>query len=117
MDYHEQGPWPHRSATGCLLDVRRVIDPRRVQYIDGVDTCEGRLLTFSNVLHHRIGSFKPIDPSKPGHRKIVVMFLVDPNVKVISTAHVPCQRMDRYGEAAAHAWTYTPRSVLQQYIE
>ena len=63
-----------------------------VQEIGSVETREGRLLTFPNVLQHRVGSFKLADPTKPGHRKIVVLFLVDPNIKVISTAHVPCQQ-------------------------
>ena len=65
-----------------------------VQEIGGVETREGRLLTFPNVLQHRVGSFKLADPSKPGHRKIVALFLVDPNIKVISTAHVPCQQQE-----------------------
>ncbi|KAJ3569056.1 hypothetical protein NP233_g5304 [Leucocoprinus birnbaumii] len=32
--------------------------------------------------------------TKPGHRKILALFLVDPNIKIISTANVPCQRQD-----------------------
>jgi hypothetical protein len=35
-----------------------------------------------------------VDPTKPGHRKILALFLVDPYVRVISTANVPCQRRD-----------------------
>ena len=65
-----------------------------VQEIGSVETREGRLLTFPNVLQHRVGSFKLADPTKPGHRKIVALFLVDPNIKVISTAHVPCQQQE-----------------------
>ncbi|KIM39109.1 hypothetical protein M413DRAFT_447453 [Hebeloma cylindrosporum] len=65
-----------------------------VQEIGGVETREGRLLTFPNILQHRVGPFKLADPTKPGHRKIVALFLVDPNIKVISTAHVPCQQQE-----------------------
>jgi len=65
-----------------------------VQEIGNVETREGRLLTFLNVLQHCVGSFKLADPTKPGHRKIVALFLVDPNIKVISTAHVPCQQQE-----------------------
>jgi len=64
------------------------------QDVGGVDTREGRLLTFPNILQHRVGSFKLEDPTKPGHRKIVALFLVDPNIKIISTANVPCQQQD-----------------------
>ena len=63
-----------------------------------VDTREGRLLTFPNILQHRVGLFKLADPTKPGHRKIIVLFLVDPNIRIISTAHVPCQRRDWWWE-------------------
>ena len=70
-----------------------------VQEIGGVETREGRLLTFPNVLQHRVGPFKLADPTKSGHRKIVALFLVDPNIKVISTAHVPCQQQDWWWEA------------------
>lgn len=69
-----------------------------VQDVGSVETREGRLLTFPNVLQHRVGPFKLADPTKPGCRKIVALFLVDPNVKVISTAHVPCQRQDWWWE-------------------
>ncbi|KAF8885254.1 hypothetical protein CPB84DRAFT_138098 [Gymnopilus junonius] len=63
-----------------------------VQEIGNVETREGRLLTFPNILQHRVGPFRLADPKKPGHRKIVALFLVDPNIKVISTANVPCQQ-------------------------
>ncbi|PPR03722.1 hypothetical protein CVT24_007370, partial [Panaeolus cyanescens] len=70
-----------------------------VQVIGGVDTREGRLLAFPNILQHRVQPFKLADPTKPGHRKVLALFLVDPNIKVTSTAHVPCQRKDWWQEA------------------
>ena len=73
----------------------------RIQYIGNVNTCQGRLLTFPNVLQHRVGPFKLMDPTKRGHRKIPASFLVDPNIKVISTAHVFCQRVDWWIEATS----------------
>ncbi|KAF8972573.1 hypothetical protein BDZ97DRAFT_1913065 [Flammula alnicola] len=79
---------------GCMRDGPTIQD------VGGVDTCEGRLLTFPNILQHRVGPFKLADPTKPGHRKIVALFLVDPNIKVISTAHVPCQRQDWWWEVS-----------------
>jgi hypothetical protein len=42
-----------------------------------------------------------IDRTRPGHRKILAFFLVDPNIKVISTANIPCQRRDWWGELVA----------------
>ncbi|KAJ2932776.1 hypothetical protein H1R20_g4321, partial [Candolleomyces eurysporus] len=65
-----------------------------IQDIGSVDTREGRLITFPNILQHQVQPFKLADPTKPGHRKILALFLVDPNLRVISTADVPCQRQD-----------------------
>ncbi|KAF8521940.1 hypothetical protein BU17DRAFT_75381 [Hysterangium stoloniferum] len=74
-----------------------------VQYIGTVDTKEGRILTFPNILQHQVQPFKLEDPTKPGHRKILAMFLVDPNIRVISTANVPCQQRDWWAEALSEA--------------
>ena len=38
--------------------------------------------------------FKLEDPSKPGHRKILALFLIDPHCRIISTANVPPQQRD-----------------------
>jgi hypothetical protein len=46
------------------------------------------LLVFPNIYQHRVGTFNLKDPSKPGHRKILVFFLVDPTQRIISTATV-----------------------------
>ncbi|KIL58130.1 hypothetical protein M378DRAFT_341318, partial [Amanita muscaria Koide BX008] len=69
------------------------------QYIGSVDTREGRLITFPNILQHRVQPFKLADSTRPGHRKILALFLVDPNAKVISTANVPSQRLDWWCES------------------
>lgn len=71
-----------------------------VQYVGNVETKEGRLLTFPNILQHRVQPFQLEDPTKPGHRKIVALFLVDPNVRVVSTAHVPAQQVDWWRESS-----------------
>jgi hypothetical protein len=69
-----------------------------VQNIGSVETREGRLLTFPNILQHRVEPFELADPTKTGHRKIVALFLVDPNLKITSTAHVPCQQQEWWWE-------------------
>ncbi|KAG5633649.1 hypothetical protein DXG03_006869, partial [Asterophora parasitica] len=70
-----------------------------LQDVGSVDTREGRLLTWPNVLQHRVHPFSLADPTKPGHRKIVALFLVDPNIRIISTANVPCQQREWWAEA------------------
>jgi hypothetical protein len=69
-----------------------------VQEVGSVLCREGRLLTFPNILQHRVLPFKRADPTKPGHRKILALFLVDPRMKIISTANVPPQQRDWWAE-------------------
>ncbi|KLJ06216.1 hypothetical protein EMPG_10365 [Blastomyces silverae] len=63
-----------------------------------VECSQGRLLTFPNTLQHRVEPFELVDKSKPGHRKILTLFLVDPHIRIISTANVPPQRRDWWRE-------------------
>ena len=92
-----------------------------VQEIGSVETREGRLLTFPNILQHRVGPFKLADPTKSGHRKIVALFLVDPNIKVISTAHVPCQQQEWWWEVTRtkenQQIASLPRELQDQILE
>ncbi|KAK2809590.1 hypothetical protein FQN50_003644 [Emmonsiellopsis sp. PD_5] len=74
------------------------VDGPVVQEIGDIACTEGRLLTFPNILQHRVAPFALADLSKPGHRKILALFLVDPNIHIISSAHVPVQRRDWFEE-------------------
>lgn len=65
-----------------------------IQYLGSVSTHQDRFLAFPNVLQHRVREFELTDKTRPGHRKLLAMFLVDPHIRVISTAHVPPQRKD-----------------------
>lgn len=66
-----------------------------VQEHGSAATPQGRLLVFPNTLQHRVGSFGLADATRPGHRRFVVMWLVDPHYRVCSTRNVPPQQ---------HAW-------------
>jgi hypothetical protein len=63
------------------------------QDLGSVDTTEGRLITFPNTLQHRV-SVSLADRSKPGHRKILALFFLDPHHRIISSANVLPQRED-----------------------
>ncbi|KAI8947768.1 hypothetical protein F4801DRAFT_559580 [Xylaria longipes] len=63
-----------------------------IQDVGSVLTRQGRALFFPNLYQHRVQPFSLADPSKPGHRKILALFLVDPAIPVISTANVPPQQ-------------------------
>jgi hypothetical protein len=39
------------------------------------------------------------DPAKPGHRRFIALWLVDPNVRIISTANVPPQQLNWWAES------------------
>lgn len=69
-----------------------------IQELGDILTTEGRLITFPNILQHRVEPFRLGDPTKPGHRKILALFLVDPHIQVISTQNIPCQRRDWWAE-------------------
>ena len=70
-----------------------------LQELGRIRTKEGRLITFPNVLHHRVEPFELRDKTKPGHRKILALFLVDPYIRIPSTANVPPQQADWWRDA------------------
>lgn len=55
---------------------------------------EGRLVTFPNVVQHCVSPFSLVDRAKPGHLKILALFLVDPRRRIISSSNVPPQQED-----------------------
>ncbi|CAG8257229.1 unnamed protein product [Penicillium salamii] len=64
------------------------------QNLGGVLCREGRLLTFPNVVQHKVSPFSLADRSQAGHRKVLALFLVDPARRIISSANVPPQQED-----------------------
>jgi hypothetical protein len=105
--------WDSENITESRLSFRAAIDDPRYEQNDGIGVSEvyglededalnqvlgsastpaGRCLAFPNVLQHRVGSFRLADPTRPGHRKILVFFLVDPSQKIASTSDVPPQQ-------------------------
>ncbi|MFI8320187.1 DUF4246 domain-containing protein [Streptomyces sp. NPDC085529] len=62
------------------------------QVLGSAATPAGRCLAFPNVLQHRVDSFRLADPGRPGHRKILAFFLVDPERPIVSTSDVPPQQ-------------------------
>ena len=67
-------------------------DEATIQERGKVLTKEGRMIAFPNVFQHAVMPFELADKTKPGHRKIVALFLVDPATRVLSTANVPPQQ-------------------------
>jgi hypothetical protein len=71
-----------------------------VQEIGSVATPGGRLLAFPNTLQHKAEPFSLLDASKPGHRRSLVLWLVDPHYRIMSTANVPPPQKDWWVEGA-----------------
>ncbi|QRV77269.1 hypothetical protein RhiJN_05284 [Ceratobasidium sp. AG-Ba] len=67
-------------------------DYRKLSTLGVVITRQDRAIAFPNIYQHKVSPFELRDKSKPGHRKIVALFLVDPAVRRPSTTEVPPQQ-------------------------
>ncbi|MGW7265978.1 DUF4246 domain-containing protein [Streptomyces sp. NPDC054842] len=74
------------------------------QPLGSVSTPAGRCLAFPNVFQHRVSPFRLTDPARPGYRKILAFFLVDPSQTIVSTSDVPPQQ----------PWSETSTMTLDQ---
>lgn len=96
---YEQNDAPGMSEVYGLDDE----DPLN-QLLGSASTPAGRCLAFPNILQHRVGSFRLADPTRPGHRKILAFFLVDPSERIVSTSDIPPQQ----------PWSDTSTMTLEQ---
>ncbi len=55
---------------------------------------EDKCIAFPNVYQHYVDAFELADPSRPGYRKILAFFLVNPDTPILSTTDVPPQQQD-----------------------
>lgn len=74
------------------------------QVLGSAETRAGRALAFPNILQHRVEPFRLADSTRPGYRKILAFFLVDPSVRIVSTSDVPPQQ----------PWSPTSTMTLEQ---
>ncbi|MEU0128498.1 DUF4246 domain-containing protein [Streptomyces sp. NPDC006289] len=117
--------WDSENITESRLSFREALDDPRYEQNDdnglrevyglededalnqplgSASTPAGRCLAFPNILQHRVGSFRLADPTRPGSRKILAFFLVDPSEAVVSTSDVPPQQ----------PWSETSTMTLEQ---
>ncbi|KAJ7477040.1 hypothetical protein B0H11DRAFT_1308233 [Mycena galericulata] len=70
-------------------------DSHCCQDLGSIKTSSGRALAWPNIYQHRVAPFHLVDPTKPGHRKILAIFLIDPSIEPIPSAtNVPPQQAD-----------------------
>ncbi|KAG8724297.1 hypothetical protein FRC09_020358 [Ceratobasidium sp. 395] len=79
---------------GCQLTWGIASDDPCANELGAVVTCQDRAIAFPNVYQHKVSPFGLKDKSKPGHRKIVALFLVDPAIQRPSTTRVPPQQQE-----------------------
>ncbi|CUA75280.1 ABC transporter C family member 4 [Rhizoctonia solani] len=87
VPYYEQ-----EDERGCILTWGIGRDEPCINELGAVVTCQDRCIAFPNTYQHRVSPFELKDKSKPGHRKIVALFLVDPAIRRPSTTTVPPQQ-------------------------
>ncbi|KAJ7284502.1 hypothetical protein C8J57DRAFT_1119396 [Mycena rebaudengoi] len=79
-----------RTCTKILYGIEQ--NRACVQEIGGFQTQTGQCIAFPNLYQHRVSPFSLSDPTKPGVRKILVFFLVDPTFSILSASNVPPQQ-------------------------
>jgi len=91
-----------RNGSIWLENVFGCHESSAAQQVGSIETREDRVITFPNLLQRQVQPFKLADPTRPGHRKILALFLVDPHIRIISTANVPCQQRDWWSQAISN---------------
>jgi hypothetical protein len=84
----------HHEPLAETFGVDSLRDELAVQELGSISTPQGRLLVFPNTLQHCVEPFRLKDTTKNGHRRFLVLWLVDPHYRVVSTRNVPPQRKD-----------------------
>ena len=92
---------------GCTLR-----DSPLVQNLGDVITKTDRCIAFPNLYQHQVQPFNLEDPTKPGHRKILVFFLVDPTQRVPSATDVAPQQREWVTEVIQGAGVNSPFARL-----
>ncbi|KAK4867793.1 hypothetical protein LT330_006654 [Penicillium expansum] len=65
-----------------------------IQYPGSICAKVGRVIMYPSTIQHKFTRFELKDKTKPGYARTVVFYLVDPNIRIISTANIPPQRVD-----------------------
>ncbi|KAF8601413.1 hypothetical protein BDV93DRAFT_524801 [Ceratobasidium sp. AG-I] len=89
-----RGKYEQWDERGCVLTWGIANDEPSVNELGSVVTSQHRCIAFPNTYQHRVSPFELADKSKPGHRKILALFLVDPALHKPSTTTVPPQQQD-----------------------
>ncbi|KAK7026592.1 hypothetical protein R3P38DRAFT_2527659 [Favolaschia claudopus] len=107
--YHKQDD---ELCMDILYGLKR--DKHCYQDIGSIATTAGRALAWPNIYQHRVAPFRLLDAKKPGHRKILAIFLVDPSIEPIPSAtNIPPQQKGWILDALMDGQT-DPQSLLSR---
>jgi Protein of unknown function (DUF4246) len=99
IEYEQDDALSIERLYGLQLNDNR--EAELVQEVGRVTTKQGRCIVFPNFYQHKVSGFKLKDPSKAGHRKILVFFFVDPATPIPSTSVVPPQQQEWWDTGSA----------------
>ncbi|KAH9887386.1 hypothetical protein C8Q73DRAFT_657144 [Cubamyces lactineus] len=97
LDYEQ---WDHK---GYLVVYGITNEHALNQQLGHIVAQEDKCIVFPNIYQHRVAPFELADRSRPGHRKILAFFLVDPLTPVHSTSVVPPQQAHWYRDLIYNA--------------
>ncbi|GLD99161.1 hypothetical protein PINS_up007879 [Pythium insidiosum] len=89
----------HGDFAGMATAYGLESDRALVQSLGAAVAVEDRCIVFPNTFQHKVEPFELTDPSKPGVRKILAFFIVDPSKKIHSTPVIPPQQATWLQEA------------------
>ncbi|KIO34042.1 hypothetical protein M407DRAFT_17295 [Tulasnella calospora MUT 4182] len=79
------------------------MDQRSNQIVGATPIPAGRCLAFPNIYQHKVAPFRLEDETNPGHRKMLALFLIDPEHPRFSTTDIPPQQAEWYELAMQQA--------------
>ncbi|KAJ5335048.1 hypothetical protein N7452_007451 [Penicillium brevicompactum] len=112
--------YEHNNVNDCYMEFRNMVETASLTEVDhepndfiwlrqvfGLENNEpaiqapgsirampGRCIMYPSTIQHKFTRFELKDKTKPGFARALVFLLVDPNIRIISTANIPPQRLD-----------------------
>ncbi|KAF7301061.1 hypothetical protein MIND_00670000 [Mycena indigotica] len=107
--YHEQDD---ELCSKVLYGMER--ETHCLQSLGSIETKSGRVLAWPNIYQHKVAPFSLKDPTRPGHRKILAVFLVDPSIKPVPSATTVPPQQSEWALRALLEAQQDPRSLVSR---
>jgi hypothetical protein len=115
----EDPPYEQNDTNGVEYVYGLSSDSPLNQFLGEVTLCEDRCIAFPNIYQHLVTPFKLVDPNQNGHRKILVIFLIDPKRPILSTSTILPQQSDWLIDSILQigALTPLPKDIIRHIVE